>query len=269
MSGNRMTPAAFLAMELRSYREAAKMTQEEQARRLSVSMQLVSHWETGARLLRPEHAKRFDALHETGGIVTRMLTELVSTVGAPEWMGRWLEVECDATLLCSLQPTAIDGLLQTEDYAQAILSDRRFHLADVEEAVAARIDRQQVLTREGDPPILIVVMAETVLRQIVGAPDVMHEQLKHLAHMAERENIAVQIVPFSAPAGGTFTSPFILATVGGKELAYVDNQLSADVVDDPPNVAMVRRMFEAFRKSALSPEDSLALIKKVAEEWNQ
>jgi transcriptional regulator with XRE-family HTH domain len=260
-----MTPREFLAMELRLRREAAKMTQKQEAEALYISDTLIQHWEAGRRIPSPDHAERFDTLHGTGGIVGRIIGQLVTSVGAPEWMEPWLELERRARRLCSVQPNVPDGLLQTEDYARAVLADHRFHLTiDIEEAVSARLDRQRILERD-DPPILVAVMAETVLKQTVGDAQVMYDQLLHLGKMSERENVAIHVLPFASPAAG-FTSPFILASVG-PEVAYVDNQLSAEVVREPAKVATLSRQYEAFRKAALGPHESRKMIMKVAEQW--
>jgi transcriptional regulator with XRE-family HTH domain len=267
MAGNRLTARDFLARELRRAREAKGMTQKQEAKALYVSEQYIGHWETGRRIPRPEHADQLDELHGTGGIFGRMLADLVSTETGPEWFGKWPIIEERATALWSFQPTVVDGLLQTEDYARAVLQAGRYHLTDVEEMVTARLERQRILYR-ADPPILVVVMSESVLLQSVGDAKIMHAQLMHLADVAERQNVIVQIVPFSAGAGAGFASPFIIPSFdGGTQVAYVDNQLRGEVVEDPDDVATIRRMFELFRAAALSTQETIELIRRTKGQW--
>src|SRR5262249_4916499 len=155
------------------------------AARLSVSEQLVGHWETARRVPGPTQAGALDTLYGTDGMFGRILSLADLASGeSPEWLGEWQRIERRATMLRSFQPSVIDGLRQTEEYARAVLDDRRFHLTDVDGVVSARLDRQRVLQSGGKPPTLIVLMHETVLDQPVGPdPTVMSEQLTYLAEV--------------------------------------------------------------------------------------
>ncbi|GAB3982406.1 hypothetical protein GCM10029978_086020 [Actinoallomurus acanthiterrae] len=130
------------------------------------------------------------------------------------------------------------------------------------------LDNRPLLTREDSPPVLVAVIAESVLSQNVGGAKVMADQLLQLAAIAERENVIVQIVPASAETCAGFTGPFAIAALdGGTELAYVDSQLSGEVVERQHDVAMLRRMFEVFRADALPRRQSIELIRRKSEQW--
>jgi transcriptional regulator with XRE-family HTH domain len=268
MVASRLSARAFFAREIRRARETKGMTQKDAANALYVSEQYIGHWETGRRIPPLDCAGRLDRLHDTGGFFTRLLEDLVSAEVEPQWFGKWPVIEKQAATLWSFQPTVVDGLLQTEEYARAVLQAGRYHLTDVDDMVTSRLRRQHILTEGDDPPILVVVMAESVIRQRVGDATVMGGQLRHLAAMAERRTIVVQIVPFTAPEGAGFLSPFILASLeGGAQVGYVDHQLSGEVIERADEVAAIRRMFELFRAAALSAAESLRLIRKAAAQW--
>jgi transcriptional regulator with XRE-family HTH domain len=268
MSGNRMTARVFVAKELRRAREAKGLTRAAVAKSLYVSDSLIAAWETHRMLPRPEHLERLLPILGLSDILVRVIDELVAGEIPPEWLDKWLVVERRATSLLSFQPTVVPGLLQNEDYARAVLRAGRHDVADLEEMVAARLDRQKILTREDSPPVFVAVLAESVLGQNVGGAKVMADQLLHLAAMAEQENVIVQIVPSSAEACAGFLGPFVIATLdGGVELAYVDNQISGEVVERSHDVAALRRMFEVFRADALPRRQSIELIRRKSEQW--
>jgi hypothetical protein len=140
-------------------------------------------------------------------------------------------------------------------------------MADLDEMVAARMERQQVLFKE-DPPVLVALISESVLRHNVGGRGVMYEQLLHLAEMAGRDNVIVHVVPDDAPACAGFLSGFVIASFdGGDDIGYVDNQLDCATIRDFDDVTRLRHFFEVFRGDALSRQASIEFIRKAAERW--
>jgi hypothetical protein len=118
-----------------------------------------------------------------------------------------------ATVLRWYEPLVVPGLLQTEDYARAILSARPDgNLAELEEQVAARMARQNILDRTGAPQ-LWCILDEGVLHRAIGGPKVMRGQLYRLAEVAENPRTTIQIVPSGdahvarASHSGTLSSP--------------------------------------------------------------
>lgn len=193
---------------------------------------------------------------------------MVSREVSPEWLDRWQEIEEQATTLLWFEPLVVPGLLQVEEYARAVLRAGRYHRTDVEDKVATRMDRQRILDRD-DPAYLVVLLDESVLRRAVGGAEVMTDQLTRLADAAEGGNTAVYVVPFDAPASAGFLSTFIVASFdGGNEVAYVDNQLRGEVVEQPDEVAMLRQLFERFRADARSKQESIDLIRRIVkDQW--
>lgn len=251
------SPQAIWGRELRHYRLAAGLTQTQLAELIHYSLSLISGVESGALPASPEFAAACDKVLKTGGALTRLL-DWRKGQRFPSWFGKWHEIEQQATTLRWYEPLLIPGLLQTEAYARAVLGGD-------ETAVAARMERQAILTRENPaPPKLRCVIDEGVLHRPVGGPKVMYEQLNHLIDSVSPQ-ISVQIIPhgpYEALLGG-----FIIATVdGGREVAYVETAVRGLTTGEPDDVAAVAERFEAIRTDALSLRMSLELIKRTAEE---
>lgn len=255
----------FLAAEIQRAREARGMSTDELARALYVSESLVRSWEKARRLPKPDIMVKLEAAVGTGGILARILSDLVDAAAPVEWFGRWVEIERGASALWSFELAVVPGLLQTESYASAVLQAMN-HSADPGEMISARMERQQILARE-DPPMFVALIAESVLRHNVGGAKVMHDQCRHLAETAQRPDVIVQVVPAGSTVCAGFLSGFVVASFDGGDFAYVDNQLSGDVIESIEGVSRLRRWFDVFRSDALSQSESVKFMEGVAEAW--
>lgn len=265
MAGNHLTARAFLAKEIRLAREATGASQKAVAKKIYVSESLIAAWESGRLLPKPDALQRFEEAHGIKGTLSRLLEDLVSNEISPEWLGKWLSVESQATSLWCYETAVVPGLLQTKEYARAVLILRPQKAIAVEDQVNARLLRQRILSGE-DQPMVVVALDEAVLHRPVGGSHVMHEQLRHIAEMAKSPRIMVYIIPFGAGEHAGFAGPFVIASFDGMEIAYVDNALRGDVVEQPQDIADLRVLWEMLRSSALSAEESIELIWKVAHE---
>ena len=127
----------------------------------------------------------------------------------PTWFEDWLQAESNAQSLRMWSPTLIPGLLQTAEYARALFLAMQTDTSDdaINELVAARLERQAVLDQV-NPPEVVALLDESVLRRLIGSPVVMHDALVHVADLSKRPNMVVQVVPAgngaNAGLGGTF-----------------------------------------------------------------
>jgi transcriptional regulator with XRE-family HTH domain len=267
MANETMTPRQFLARELRRAREVKGLSTTDVAKAVFVTERLVRYWENGGRLPKPDDMARLDELYGTAGYLGRFRDDLVTAPVPVEWFGKWPRIEQKARSLWTFLPMVMPGLLQTEDYARATLKAAN-HIADLEEMVSARLERQDVLTKE-DPPTYVALIAECVLRTLVGSARIMHEQVTHLVEAADRDNIILQIVPARAPkAGAGYTGQIVIASFDGNpDVAYVDDALEGRVVTDSDDVTRLHRMFDNFRADALSQGESKRFILEVLKEW--
>jgi len=257
----------FLGRELRRAREAAGMSQAQLAEMINYAPSFISMVETADRLPKKDFTEACDKALNTNGILTRLLTDLIARDGAPEWFWPWIDIEREAASLRSFQPLVVYGLLQVPDYAHALI--RSWDLGQdeqTEQAVGARLERQQILSKS-NPPMLVAVMDEGVLRRPVGGPEVMRKQLDHLIEMSKQPNILIQVVPLSAGEYAGLAGPFVIAEATEGDVAYMENALSGQTVEQPEQVARIIRRWEALRAEALPHKQSVQMIEEVAKTW--
>jgi transcriptional regulator with XRE-family HTH domain len=185
----------LFAAELKAVRAKAGLSRDELAARISYSPSLVSMIEGLRRAPTLDVAQRLDTALDTPGTFAR-LQQNARMAPLPSWFQLYAEIEATATQLRSWQPSFIDGLLQTEDYARVVLSGRPNTAgAQVDDLVGARMERQAILSRE-KPPLVWAVVDEAALHRQVSDGKVMRDQLMHLAEMSEHPNINVEVVPY-------------------------------------------------------------------------
>ena len=180
----------------------------------------------------------------------------------PGWFEPYLGLEEAATQIWVYEVQSVPDLLQTEDYARAVtLLGRGFSTRDIERGVRLRMQRQAVLDRD-DPPDLRVVLDESVLRRHVGGPAVMRDQLKHLAELAQRPNVTVQVIPFRASgraAGGSFS---ILRFAGADvpDVVYLEQLTSALYLDSPKDVDSYLRVMQHLSTQTLTSRETTQFL---------
>ncbi|HEX5302628.1 MAG TPA: helix-turn-helix transcriptional regulator [Streptosporangiaceae bacterium] len=264
------TPAGVFGAELRFYRTRAGLSQKDLAALAHVSHDVISKIETGERPPAEDFPPRLDAIPEldTRGALTRLWDNLKK--GQKQrlygWFQEWADIEAQATVLRWYEPLVVPGLLQTEDYARAILSARPDgNLADLEDQVAARMARQTILDRTGAPQ-LWSILDEGVLHRAIGGPKVMRSQLYHLAEVSEHPRTAIQIIRSDGAHAGLL-SGFIIADLDSKpSVAYLETAAEGVVTDSSSAVSHVALTFDRLRADAESRAVSRDLIRKVAEE---
>ena len=257
-------PRAFLGRELRHGRIAAGFSsQDALAARLGFDRTVIAKAETGDR---PQTDEVLEAWCEACSLDRELLGRWAAfarrTDGpVPTWFEDYLEAERAAQSLLTWSPIVIPGLLQCAGYARTLL------LAQQTDAlVNARLDRQVIFDR-ADPADVTVVLDEAVLHRLIGTPAIMHDALIHVAEMALRPNIVVQVVPSSKGANAGIGGAFDIASADSTA-----DTLRMDGVEDQTteNRSLVRKHRAAFnrvRGDALSRDASRDLILKAAEQW--
>jgi transcriptional regulator with XRE-family HTH domain len=268
------SPLRVFGAMLGYYRTRAGMTPEQLGARVFVSGSQIRKVEAGTRTPTEDLAKACEGVDELG--CNGALTELYEILGEklkrrayPGWFAAWPDKEAQARRLRSFELVVVPGLLQTEDYARAVLSTRVGATEDeIDEAVAARLARQKILGRE-HPPELWVILDEGVLRRPIGGRDAMQGQLDHLAGMARRPHIVVQVVPFDAGAhqgldGGAFA---IADFDDAATIAYQDTAVSGQIIEDASEADALAHTWDTLRLEALPRAASLSLIEETARQW--
>jgi|HigsolmetaAR201D_1030396.scaffolds.fasta_scaffold21576_2 Predicted transcription factor, homolog of eukaryotic MBF1 len=253
---------------LRFARSKAGLTQEQLAQRLNVSTSLIAKFETNRLIPQSDTARQLDVVFDAGDTFQEAAAEARAYAPDTAWIRPWLDYEQHAAMVRSFELTVVPGLLQTEDYARAILRDAGTRVPDLEQAVAERISRAHVLRREHDQCRLFAVIDETVLRRPVGGAKVMADQLHAIVQACARPNVSVVVVPSSVGAYPGLNGPLALATVTGRTVAFLDDPLGGHVVEDPDRVVALEEVWEAIRAYALPGHQSLELIMEAAESWS-
>ncbi|MFC5719389.1 helix-turn-helix transcriptional regulator [Streptomyces gamaensis] len=159
----------------------------------------------------------------------------------PDWFSAFVSLEQEANLIRAYEPHYVPGLLQTEDYARAVLRAGMPHArpAGIDRAVAVRRERQALLTRDS-PPLLWVVMDETVLRRPIGGPEIMRAQISRLMDATALPHVKLQIMPFAAGPHPAMYGPFHIFRFPQAELpdiAYAENLVGASYFDQRDDVS--------------------------------
>lgn len=180
-----------------------------------------------------------------------------------------LEAICERVRTYEVQ--LVPGLLQTAAYGRAVtVASRAWQTAEeIDQFVEVRLARQRRLT-DTEPLELWAVLAEGVLRQHVGGPSVMRAQLEHLHAMAELPNITVQVMPFSRGAHSGMFGPYLVLgfpRVASLDLVLTETPTGNIWVEREAEVAYYRALFDDARTAALPPTESLALIQRIAKEY--
>lgn len=258
--------ADFLLAELRTARTARGQSQEDFGKLINYSGSHVSSVECGNRAPTNDFVAAIDGALATGGVYERLLDKVNSLDAAPSWLREWIEFEDQALILRWYEPAFVPGLLQTEAYARATLrAGGLLNAEQVDQRVRSRLDRQAILYRD-DPPQLVVLIDEAVLRRKIDEDcSTMSEQLEHLAKCAELPHVHVQVIPEAVGLHPGLQGMFVLAGVpDGSTVAYLDNQVRAQIVAHAEDIATLSKTWEIIHREALPWRQSLDLIKEAA-----
>lgn len=267
-----------IANELRRLRKRAGLTTGEVGARLGLSQSKVSRVETGTSGLRVDDVAAMLGLFHVPANRRDEILALVRKAAEPGWVqihGRklpeqWqalIEWEDKATSLHNYQPSVLPGLVQTADYARAVIensADRDLPESEVDTKVAARLGRQGILSRPL-PPQLHVLLYEPALHVQVDGTGVLASQLRQLLEMARRPKVTIQVVPITAGPHPGLEGPFVLMDFpSDPPLAYLENRVLSIFLEEDPHIASYRLAWQRILAKALSPERSAKLIAQLA-----
>jgi hypothetical protein len=190
---------------------------------------------------------------------------------APSQLLQFVEYEAAAMITRNFQPLLIPGLLQTEDYAREVIKEfgGRPRKDQLDDLVALRMKRQELLKRTGPPPWFFLILDEGVLRRVVGGEDVMASQIRHLIDLCNRDDVTIEVVPFSAGVHRGMHGPFVILEFPEAEdddVLYLENP-TGDLInrDAPDEVLAYREIFEELRRKSLG-KDSVKFLRRLLDE---
>jgi transcriptional regulator with XRE-family HTH domain len=270
-----------LALELRRLREAARLTCEEVAEHLECSASKISRVETGRVSVSPRDVRDMLELYGVPAEQREGLVQLARDSRQKGWwhaysdtmqpqMATYIGLESAASEIRIYEVSLIPGLLQTEDYARAVIRAGMVNspAEDIERRVALLMARQPAVVRE-DPPKIWAVLDEAALRRRVGGAGVMRLQLEHLLEQAALPNVVVQVIPFGGGAHPAMGRPFIILVFPERvdtDVVYLEDLTSALYLEDVAEVDRYNVFFNHLRATALSFDDSAAMITSVLKE---
>lgn len=271
-----------LRYELRRLREQRSMTIEQVAARSGGdwTASAISRWETGDRRIRPVDLRALLDIYDVQGSEREVLLTLArearargwwqsySSDAVPEWFQFYLGLEAEASSIHEYGSELVPGLLQTEDYYRAFMNaaPAAGDAQAIDRKLAVRSERQERLTSE-DAPEVWAVLNEAVIRREVGGTEVMRGQLEHIAELAERAHINVQVLRFGSGAHPAMDGSFIVLgfpEAPDPDVIYLESQTGSLYLEKEPEVERYRAMFQHLTASALGPEESRSLIAEAA-----
>ncbi|MET8027549.1 helix-turn-helix domain-containing protein [Streptomyces avermitilis] len=270
-NGSRQAAWEFFGAELKRRREDAGFTQVELGSRVFVSGGYIGQFEQAIRKPQLDVAQRIDETLQTDGFFERTWRKLIDDKRYADYFAEVVELERAATKLCDFAPVLVPGLLQTAAYARAVtLAANPFATEEyVKEKVTARLERAHILS-DVIRPEYWAILHENALRVPVGGPEVMTEQLEHIAAMARERKVLVTVLPYSAGAYAAMAGMMTLMEFeDAPPTVYTENVYSGDLLDDPALVKRMQGSYDLLRVAALSPEASLALIGSAAEDYRR
>jgi Domain of unknown function (DUF5753)/Helix-turn-helix domain len=258
MAGN---PGAHFGKQLRKERMARGWSLDELSSRVGIAAGHLSRIENGKRPPTEAVAAACDVVFpERRGWFTEYYQE--SRTWMPAGFRDWPEVENRAARLSVWSPGIIDGLLQTESYAAALLGTLPGATAEaVATRRANRMARQRRVLLRDDPPAAWFVVDHAALYRLVGSAEVMAGQVRRLAAVADLPNVTMQVLP---AVGHPATQSGFMVT---EDSAYAEHVGGGYVYTDPESVSKFGRLFDTLRCESYRVSESLAIIKKAGEIW--
>lgn len=269
-----------LSSELRRLRERMKMSGDHVAEELNWSQSKVSRIETGRTPVTQKDLRQLLELYEVPEDEHEKYVELSRGAGVKGWWddyadaiprdyATYIELENEACSLRTFAPQIVTGLLQTEEYARRVIASALLISppGEVNRRVKVRMERQERLMRDGARSIA-VVLDEAVLHRQVGGPQVMRGQLEHLLEAAQRDNVTIQIMPFSVGEHPASAGEFTILGFPGEgddDVAHVEAIASSLYIEDETKVFRYTLAFNQLCVSALTPEKSVDRIASLLE----
>jgi transcriptional regulator with XRE-family HTH domain len=256
------SPVRIVGEVLRALREQAGLTQQELAANAYCSQPLISGLERGTKTARPELIAQIDEVLSAKGLLIKIWPVTTSGEQSAESLA---DLEAKATAIHDWEERVVPGLLQTVEYAGAVIRAARpwASESEIEDAIKTRIDRQRIFTKPS-PPIGWFVVDESVLHRPFGGREVMREQLIHLEDVANQPNMVIQVIQFSSVEHPGSAGPLrIMEFSDNSPIWYTEGWSSGRMTDSRDEVASAMANFNLIRASALPPGGSVRFIREI------
>ncbi|MEU9055723.1 MULTISPECIES: helix-turn-helix domain-containing protein [unclassified Streptomyces] len=270
-----------LGQELRRLRELKGMTAEEVAERLLVSQSKISRLENGRRSISQRDVRDLCGVYEVED--HRIVDSLMQMAKDSRQQGWWhsfgdipysvyIGLETDAASLRVYDPQVVPGLLQTNQYAEALIAGALPETAqtEIEKRVQVRMRRQERISTEENPLRLWTVLDEAALRRVVGNRSLMRDQLEQLVEQSQLPHVTVQVIPFDMGAHPGLNGQYAILEfpdAADSSVVYIEGVTSDLYLEKANDVQKYSVMYEHLRAQALNVEQSRQFIADIAKEY--
>jgi len=251
-----------------AFRRAAGLTQRALAEQVGVDEETIASVEQGRRTLKEDLATLLDELLDTKGALSVALENMPEIDLFPRWAEEYIDLEREALALSWYDNQVLPGLLQTPAYARAVfLNDVPALTEDeIEQRVAARMERQEILHRRESPTISFVISEVTVMDRL-GGDEVHREQLRRLRDWADLPGVTLQIMPVGRDFHAGLVGPFtVIETADHQRIGYTEAPRRGWLIADPDEVSYLERRYAMLRSQALNPQETKSLLDRLVGE---
>ncbi|MEV6502023.1 helix-turn-helix domain-containing protein [Streptomyces prunicolor] len=255
---------ATVGRQLKLRREAVGMRASDFAVAVGYGEDLVYKIEGGKRIPRPEYLDKAEEVLDADGLIAAM-KEDVARVRYPKTVRALAKMEAKAVELLSYGSHTLHGLLQTEEYARALLQTRRPSPSDtdLERAVAGRVARKSIYQRSPAPE-LSFVLEEATLRRPVGGQMALHRQIEHILELAQLRNVEIQVMPMTRwDHPGTGGRIQVLKFGDGTAVGRMDDEFNGRPVSEPKQLRILELSYGIIRAEAMTARESMAFIEQL------
>lgn len=264
-----------LAKELVKLRNERGLTAQQVSKQVEVAQSSISRAEQAVVTIGVPMLKAILDVYEVEGEQRDAILQLCRSIGQeafwhsyhdvlPDWFTLYVDLEAEANELMCYDAAAINGLVQTRDYAAATFGS--YHPdddpAEISRKVDMRLERQRRI--ESGDLRLVLVIEESIFERPVGSGLVMHDQIQHLRKVADLRNVTVQVMPKAAPVSvtGSFTILDFPDPID-PSVVYLEHEAGGLYLEEPEQLRIYARVFSGLRAQALSPTDSVEYLDRL------
>ncbi len=283
--GNSLMQRRRLRAELKRARQAKDLTQEQVAREMDWSLSKIIRIEAGSSGISANDLKALLRFYEiTDAEQVDVLLALAKAARERSWWSAYrdvappqllqlIEYESAASAIRQFESMFVPGILQTEDYARAVIQDyydERPGSDKLRALVELRVRREELLDSD-NPPSFQFMLDEAVVRRLVGGSTVMKRQLRRMIELAGKPHLTIEVIPFSAGLHPGMKGPFEIiefADPSDSDIVFLESPRGDIVSDNPEETLSRREAFERLGKASLGPRDSLTRLARIADEMS-
>ncbi|GAA3851440.1 helix-turn-helix transcriptional regulator [Streptomyces lacrimifluminis] len=267
MTSRSQEPRQRFAEELKALREASGESLRQLAEKVGWDFSLFGKMENGHTLGSADVVVALDQYYDTGTLlVTLWEMALGEKAEFKEQYREYMELESEAVSLWHFAVSTVHGLLQTDGYVREVLAVGGIAGEELDQQVEARVGRRALLLREG-APMFRSILSEGVLRTPLRDAKAWREQLVYLVEMADRSNVALQVLPLGVGIHSLVSTDVMFLRLGdGRTRAYTETAYHGELIEENEGVERLQRAYDSVRDLALSRTESRKFIGQMLEE---